>query len=63
MNPPSNLRNAVRLVARMGGYLGRSSDPEPGHQLMWHGYAELQILCEGFGLREFAEDSIDLDSV
>ena len=47
----------------MGGYLGRSSDPEPGHQLIWHGYAELQILCEGFGLREFAEDSIDLDSV
>jgi len=28
------LRDAVRLVARMGGYLGRKKDPEPGHQLM-----------------------------
>jgi hypothetical protein len=31
---PATLRDAVRLVARMGGYLGRKKDPEPGHQLM-----------------------------
>ena len=57
MKPPSTLRDAVRLVARMGGFLGRAGDAEPGHQMMWHGYAELQILCEGFVLREFAMDS------
>ena len=56
LKPPSNLRDAVRLVARMGGYLGRTKDPEPGHQLMWHGYEKLQMLCEGFALRDFVED-------
>jgi hypothetical protein len=40
----------VRLVARLGGYLGRANDPAPGHQLMWQGYAYLQILCAGFTL-------------
>ncbi|WP_353740633.1 IS4 family transposase [Desulfoferrobacter suflitae] len=41
----------MRLVARLGGYLGRKNDPPPGHQLMWHGYSYLQLLCEGFSLR------------
>ena len=45
------LGDAVRLVAQMGGYLGRKNDPPPGHQLMWHGYSYLQLLCEGFSLR------------
>ena len=57
MKPPSALRDAVRLVARIGGYLGRAGDSEPGHELMWRGYAQLQMLCEGFDLKEFAEDS------
>ena len=56
MKPPSTLRDAVRLVARMGGYLDRKSDPEAGHQLMWHGYSELHLLCEGLALRDFAEE-------
>ena len=56
LKPPSTLRDAVRLVARIGGFLGRAGDGEPGHQLMWNGYAELQMLCEGFALREFAEE-------
>jgi len=38
----------VKLVAKMGGYLGRSGDPEPGHQIMWRGYIYLQAMCEGF---------------
>src|SRR5437016_13882596 len=52
LKPPSTLRDTVRLVARIGGYLGRKSDPEPGHQLMWQGYLQLQLMCEGFALRE-----------
>ena len=55
MKPPSTLRDAIRLVARIGGYLGRAGDTEPGNQLMWNGYSELQMLCEGFALREFAD--------
>ena len=36
----------------MGGYLGRRRDPPPGHQLMWQGYAHLQVLCEGYSLSD-----------
>lgn len=48
---PTRLGDAVRLTARIGGYLGRTRDPPPGHQLMWRGYARLQDWCEGFALR------------
>jgi hypothetical protein len=51
LNPPVQLGDAVRLVALMGGYLGRRSDPPPGHQLMWQGYTVLRLMCEGFALR------------
>jgi hypothetical protein len=52
---PSTLRDAVRLVARIGGYLGRKSDPEPGHELMWQGYSQLLLMCEGFALRDLVD--------
>ena len=44
------LGDAVRLVALIGGYLGRAKDPPPGHQVMWRGYADLQKMCEGYKL-------------
>jgi Domain of unknown function (DUF4338)/Transposase DNA-binding/Transposase Tn5 dimerisation domain len=50
--PPALLGDAVRLTARLGGYMGRTHDPPPGHQLMWQGYARLQDWCEGFALRD-----------
>jgi hypothetical protein len=48
---PTRLGDAVRLTARIGGYLGRTRDPPPGHQVMWRGYARLRDWCEGFALR------------
>ncbi len=48
---PSNLGETTRLVARLGGYLGRKNDPPPGHQLMWYGYRELTMMCIGYALR------------
>jgi len=48
---PTHLGDAVRLVARLGGYLCRNHDPPPGHQLIWQGYTVLQTLCEGFSLK------------
>ena len=56
LKPPSTLYETVRLVARIGGYLGRNNDPEPGHQLMWRGYLQLQLMCAGFALRKNSED-------
>jgi hypothetical protein len=46
------LGDAIRLIARLGGYLGRASDPPPGHQLLWQGYKQLQAMCEGYSLRQ-----------
>jgi len=45
------LGDAVRLVAHLGGYIGRTRDPPPGHQIMWRGYTYLQLLCVGYELR------------
>jgi hypothetical protein len=52
VKPPSLLGEAVRLVAQIGGYLGRNHDPPPGHQLLWQGYTEFQFMCLGFALLE-----------
>lgn len=49
---PTSLGAAVKLVAKLGGYLDRSNDPPPGHQLMWRGYTYLQLMCDGFTLSD-----------
>ncbi len=35
LKPPLLLGEAVRMVAKTGGYLGRNNDPPPGHELIW----------------------------
>ncbi len=40
--PPRTLGNAGCLVAHLREYRGRARDPEPGHQIMWHGYPRLE---------------------
>lgn len=50
LNPPLLLGEAVRMVAKIGGYLGRKNDLPPGHQLIWQGYAALQLMSLGFAL-------------
>lgn len=52
LKPPASLGDAVHLVARLGGYLARNSDPPPGHQVMWSGYAALQLLAAGYQLAD-----------
>lgn len=39
-DPPS-LREAVRLIGRMGGHLGRKCDGEPGVTVLWRGWLRL----------------------
>jgi hypothetical protein len=48
---PRNPGEAIRLVAMLGGYIGRKHDPPPGHELMWYGYEYLTTLCVGYELR------------
>ena len=45
--PPSRLGDAVRLVAHLGGYRDRKHDPDPGHQIMWHGQTRLSSAALG----------------
>ena len=44
---PKLLGEAIILVATIGGYLNRRKDLPPGHQILWQGYAELQLMCAG----------------
>ena len=53
---PTSLKNAVWIVASMGGYLRRKSDPPPGHQVLWQGYTKLQTMCIGFSLHHAGPD-------
>ena len=50
LTQPDKLGDAVILVAKLGGYIGRKNDPPPGHQIIWNGYSKLQHMCEGFSL-------------
>ena len=47
---PPTLHEAVRLIAKLGGFLGRKHDGEPGVKVLWRG---LQKLNEGMLFVEF----------
>ena len=51
----------VRLVAHLGGCRDRKHDPEPGHQLMWHGYDTLPKATLGHQIARdpYLEDAAD----
>jgi hypothetical protein len=44
------VREFVRGVARLGGFLGRKGDGEPGVRSLWRGYQRLQDMVLGFHL-------------
>ena len=43
-------------VAKIGGYLDRSSDPPPGWQTLWKGLKKVQTWAEGYKLRSSGAD-------
>lgn len=45
------VRDFVRGVARLGGFLGRKGDGNPGVKTLWRGYQRLQDLLLGYQLR------------
>ena len=40
------LREAMRMVASLGGFLGRKSDGEPGTKSLWLGLQQLDVMTE-----------------
>lgn len=47
---PLSVRQFVQAVARLGGYLGRKTDGDPGVRALWRGYQRLQDMVAGFQL-------------
>lgn len=47
-NHPPPLRDAVRMVAKLGGFLGRKRDGEPGTTTIWRGLTRLEGIAIGF---------------
>ncbi len=50
--PPAHLttRACWHRIAQVGGYLGRTSDGEPGWKTLWKGWLSIQTLLEGVHL-------------
>ena len=46
------VRAFVRGVARLGGFLGRKGDGDPGVRSLWRGYQRLQDMVLGFQLHD-----------
>ena len=47
---PLLLQEAVTLVAQLGGYLARGSDPPPGAECLWKGMSRLSGMAAGYRL-------------
>lgn len=45
---PPPLRDAVLWLAKLGGFLGRRGDGEPGVKVLWRGFTALQYMVAGF---------------
>jgi len=43
-------RNVLRSIARLGGFIGRKSDGEPGWITIWRGWQHLMPMVQGFNL-------------
>jgi hypothetical protein len=46
------VRDCVRGVARLGGFLARKCDGEPGVRALWRGYQRLQDMLVGYHLQD-----------
>ena len=48
--PAPTLREAIRMVAKLGGFIGRKSDGEPGTETLWRGLLYLDGMTTGWRL-------------
>ena len=48
-SPPQkapSVRDAVRMIAKLGGFLGRKGDNQPGMTYIWRGWEKLTLIAE-----------------
>jgi len=58
---PPTIKEALILVARLGGFLARKSDGDPGPVVLWRGWQRLQDYAEMFAITnspEFTETCV-----
>lgn len=44
---PARLKDFVRLIPRLGGFLGRQGDGEPGVKTLWLGLRRIMAFAPG----------------
>ncbi len=54
---PPTIKQAVQWIARMGGFLGRRGDGEPGVQCLWRGMQALQNMVQLWNAQKSGESS------
>ena len=54
---PPTLRDVIRQIAMLGGFLGRKSDGEPGVKTLWLGFARVRDFVEGVEHMRQLQDS------
>lgn len=54
---PPTLREAVRMIAALGGFLGRKGDGEPGLKAVWTGLARLSDMTTGWLMKKSPPDA------
>ena len=52
---PPTLREAVRMIASLGGFLGRKSDKEPGTTTLWRGLQRLDDMVSFYRITKLLQ--------
>jgi hypothetical protein len=55
---PPRLHQVIRWIARLGGFLNRKGDGEPGVKVLWRGLRKLHVLVLGFRLARATVPSV-----
>ena len=51
-NPSPTIHQAVRMIAKLGGFLGRKRDGDPGVKTIWIGLQRLTDIMTGWHIRD-----------
>jgi hypothetical protein len=54
---PPTVRQAVRWIAQLGGFLGRKGDGEPGITTIWRGWSRLADMADLYLITRLSEDT------
>jgi len=52
LSPSPTIREAIRAIASIGGFLGRKGDGEPGWRTIWAGFRDVLLIADAFEIHE-----------